>query len=64
MKRNNNNEIEQQLTPKCEFHASEDLVCKVLNEAAEEARPSTAAAPAFRWWAVFAAAAAFLAVVM
>ena len=63
MKRNNNNEIEQQLTPKCEFHASEDLVGKVLNAAAEEARPSTAAAPAFRWRAVFAAAAAVAAVV-
>ena len=63
MKQNNTQDIEKRLSPQCEFHASEDLVDKVLQAAAQEARPARTGAPGFRWKTIFASAAAVAAMV-
>jgi len=63
MKKNNFNDIEQQLTPKCEFHASEGLLDKVMNSAAEDAQPAKKVAVDFWWKKVFAYAASVAAIV-
>ena len=64
MKQNNNKGIEKQLAPQCAFHASEDLVNKVMNAAREEAQESKATAQGFRWQTVFAPIAAVAAMVV
>ena len=63
MKQDNIKDIEKQLTPRCGFHASEDLVNKVMGAAAQEAQPSEGMPQRFRWKTVFASAAAVVAMV-
>ena len=54
MKQNNYNEIEQLLTPKCEFHASDNLMQKVMSSAAANADAATEKNHRFNWRPVFA----------
>ena len=63
MKKNNINDIEQQLAPKCEFRASENLLERVMNAAAEETQPSRKVTVDFRWKKAFAYAASVAAIV-
>lgn len=63
MKQNNSKDIEKQLAPQCEFHASERLLDQVMSAAARETRPAKTGAPGFRWRTVFASAAALAAMV-
>ena len=63
MKQDNIKDIEKQLTPRCGFHASEDLVNKVMDAATQENRPSAGLPQRFRWKTVFASAAAVAAMV-
>ena len=49
MKQNNYPEIEQQLTPKCEFHASDDLMKKVMNSATLETESTVSKSRRFNW---------------
>lgn len=63
MKQNDSKDIEKQLTPQCEFHASERLLDKVMSAAARETRPAKTGAPGFRWKTVFASSAAIAAMV-
>ncbi|MBR5699823.1 MAG: hypothetical protein IKX37_01880 [Bacteroidales bacterium] len=63
MKQNHTKDIEKLLTPQCEFHASDNLVNKVMGAAAREVQPAKTGSPGFRWKTVFASAAAVAAMV-
>lgn len=63
MKKNNINDIEQQLAPKCEYRASENFLGKVMSAAAAETQPSRKVTVDFRWKKAFAYAASVAAIV-
>ncbi len=63
MKKNNINDIERQLAPKCEYRASENFLDKVMIAAAAETQPSRKVTVDFRWKKAFAYAASVAAIV-
>ena len=54
MKQNINENIEQQLTPKCEFHASDNLMQKVMSSASANAESAIEKNRRFNWRPIFA----------
>lgn len=54
MKQNKLNDIEKQLTPKCEFHASPELMTKIMNSAADDTCAALPEGNVCRWKTVFA----------
>jgi len=63
MKQNNINDIEKQLTPKCEFHASDYLMTKVLNSATNDSYGTSVNPRRFSWRAAFASVASVAAAI-
>ena len=63
MKQNINKNIEQQLTPKCEFHASDNLMQKVMGSASANAATANAKTTRFTWKAAFASVASVAAAI-
>jgi len=57
MKKTSTNDIEYQLTPRCEFHVSDEFVNRVLDSAAGENGISTDKVHRFRWKTLFASVA-------
>ena len=54
MKQNINENIEQQLTPKCEFHASDNLMQKIMGSANANTDSTTVKNRRFNWRPIFA----------
>jgi len=63
MNKNNINDIEKQLTPKCEFHASDNLIAKIMNSAADDASAASAIDRRFNLRAAFASVASVAAAI-
>lgn len=63
MKQNINKDIEQLLTPKCEFHASDNLMQKVMSSATANAATANAKTTRFTWKAAFASVASVAAAI-
>ncbi|MBQ0087002.1 MAG: hypothetical protein KBS72_04890, partial [Bacteroidales bacterium] len=63
MKQNINKNIEKQLTPKCEFHSSDNLMKKVMSSANANTDSTTVKNRRFNWRPVFATLASAVAAI-